>query len=73
MIDLTPGQRVQLKYAPERKGTVTRVSNGTFAVTFDGHGRKSGVPRQRYSYQWSCASNFEDETFEEVRILEDDL
>lgn len=47
--------RVFMKFTPTSRGTVTKVANGKFSVTWDsngaaGLGRKRGEPRQRYTY-----------------------
>lgn len=71
MIDFV-GQRVQLRYARDKKGTVARICPGWFTVVYDFPERKTGESRERYVYHELLAANFEAETFTEIRILEDD-
>lgn len=57
------GDRLYLPSATEPSGahaaTVTRVfKDGSFKVTWDSHGRKSGVPRQRQVLPHSAAVRF---------------
>jgi hypothetical protein len=68
------GQRVQVRHAPEHKGTVSRLTSSQITVVFDWPqnrpGRRKGERRERYSYPASYADNFVPETFEEIRVLE---
>jgi hypothetical protein len=70
------GQRVQIRHAPEHKGTVSRLTSSGFTISFDWPqnrpGRRRGERRERYSYPASYADNFVPETFEAVRMLEAD-
>jgi hypothetical protein len=67
------GQRVQLRYAPEHKGTVAKVREGNdFLVVFDHHYRKRREERYRYTYDWSARDSFVPESHEEIRVLESD-
>ena len=49
---LREGDRVYQRYSPQHVGTVTAWDRQAgFSVTYDGHGRKRGTPRERYSYR----------------------
>lgn len=53
------GQRVQLLYCPDHRGTVTRLyHNGGFRVSYDSHDRPKDYPRSRVDYPASKAALF---------------
>jgi hypothetical protein len=70
------GQRVQIRHAPEHKGTVSRLTSSQITVTFDWPAqrpdRRKGERRERYTYPASYAGNFVPETFEDIRVAEGD-
>jgi hypothetical protein len=71
-MDLVIGTRVQAKYAPQHRGTVTDVEQGhRFTITYDGHGRLKGEPRARVNFAWIAADLFVPPGTEEIREVED--
>ena len=74
-MDLKVGQGVQMKYCPNNRGTVSKVTKGwkgTFTVTYASPERGRGGMRERYTYPVADWDNFAPWTVAEVRILEDD-
>jgi hypothetical protein len=57
--DLRSGDRVYQRYNPWNTGIVSRLVPGwSFTVVYDFPGRRSGQPRQRYTYPIGRQSAF---------------
>jgi hypothetical protein len=69
---LNTGDRVQLRYCPEHRGTIGRITaDGVFRVVWDTPGRKPGQERERSRFKANQEYLFVPEGTEEVRTMED--
>lgn len=67
------GQRVQPRFSPENRGTVTAINPGhSFRVSYDSHNHRRGQPRMRAVFLWHDCHLFDPAGTEEIRIAESD-